>query len=438
MTSIFAFLLFGLAVGNMLFVNHVTIIGAVILAVAVISGTYTCLWLDIAGVIAITSLILLALILSELLYMVFKCYAGYCGANLFAMMYFCVVMFDSGNSWLTISAALLCIPAAILVVTAITPVPFIKWFVSKQTSGTNSYGPICAPNNRKLSDGHLYRNDVAYASQYPNSYMDVYTSAKHSSSPKPTIFYIHGGGYIFGDKADGDPNADSKSLYTYFLPMLDAGYNIVSINYAFAPKYGYLTPIIQALQAMDFLQKQGSYYGVDMSQVILAGASAGGQIAGQLALIHTNPQYAAEIGIAPILPKDSIRGVIFNSALLDVERFSITHNCVFDYFFLLCGRCYFGRGFMRGNKNAIQSSIIRNATEHFPPSYISDGNTSTFYEQASDFHARLDALKVPNTFYFIHKESATLLHGYEIDGSDWADLNMEKQIEFLRTIAKVK
>ena len=53
-------------------------------------------------------------------------------------------------------------------------------------------------------DGLDLAGGIAYADTYPNSFLDIYRT-EDSEGPKPVYFFIHGGGYAWGDKAEGDP-----------------------------------------------------------------------------------------------------------------------------------------------------------------------------------------------------------------------------------------
>lgn len=173
-----------------------------------------------------------------------------------------------------------------------------------------------------------------------------------------------------------------------------------------------------------------------MSQVLFLGGSAGGHLAGQFVNIQTNPDYAELMGVSPVLEKENIKAVIFNSALLDNERFSSTGDVFFDWTFLQCGRAYFDVGFLQGHDNVMQSNVIDNVTSNFPPSYISDGNTGTFDAQARDLCKKLDSLGVMNHVNLHEKSEVVLGHGFESDGSEWAEDNMRQQLAFIDAILK--
>lgn len=61
------------------------------------------------------------------------------------------------------------------------------------------------------------------------------------------------------------------------------------MNYAFAPEYRFPTQTIQLGEALQFLETNADRYGLDMSRVVLAGSSAGGQIVGSYANVRPTP-----------------------------------------------------------------------------------------------------------------------------------------------------
>lgn len=322
----------------------------------------------------------------------------------------------------------------LLIVTAISPKPLITFLQSNSFHVTNSYEQKNTTKRIVNENGDLYINDICYGTEYPNSYLDIYIANNNPSVSRPTVIMIHGGGFVWGDKAEGDPNGNTSGTAQYINSFLDEGYNLVSINYVFAPEYLYPTPMYRISQAVEFLQTNGSKYGIDMSKIIFTGGSAGGHLEGQFVNIQTNEAYAKELGITPVLDKESIVAVIFNSALLDNERFGKTGTAIIDYLFTQCGRTYFNCNRLEGNRNVIQSNVIENMTKDFPACYISDGNTGTFNEQAKELYEKTKALGIISYFNFHEKSEVMLFHGYEQDGSESSIDNMKKQIKFLQQL----
>src|SRR3546814_17115432 len=58
---------------------------------------------------------------------------------------------------------------------------------------------------------------------------------------------------------------------------------------------------------------------IDPDRMILAGDSAGAQIAAQVALITTDPAYAAWVGIAPTLSPDQLCALLLLSGAYDLD-----------------------------------------------------------------------------------------------------------------------
>ena len=274
-----------------------------------------------------------------------------------------------------------------------------------------------------LENGIRLLSGVSYGNQYPNSFLDLYQNTTEDNPP--TFFYIHGGGYAWGGKAEGDPNAQSDTEATAYLQSICAGgWNVVSVNYALAPDYLYPTPILQINQAVRFLQDTDLC--VDMTRVVFSGGSAGGQLAGQYVNLVTNSTYAAEMEIKPALSTEEVLGIVFNSSLLEPESFAHTGDISTDLLFSALGRCYFGT-----DKEVLQQAdIILHLTSDFPSAYITDGNHGTFNAQAERLDEALTGLNIPHTCNFY--PDVQLGHGYDSFLDDpYAQDNLAKTLEFL-------
>ena len=100
--------------------------------------------------------------------------------------------------------------ALILIITVITPTPLVTSMqkYSGMVSGdVNSFQPKAEPTKTTLSDGTLFLSDIQYGEKYPNSYLDIYIPNGDTKTKRPTLFYVHGGGFAWGDKIEGDPLA---------------------------------------------------------------------------------------------------------------------------------------------------------------------------------------------------------------------------------------
>ncbi|ASA20746.1 alpha/beta hydrolase [Paenibacillus donghaensis] len=181
--------------------------------------------------------------------------------------------------------------------------------------------------------------------------------------------FVHGGGFLAGDKALGDPNGATAGIPAYRQIFFDLGYNLVAINYAFSPEYAYPVPVIQMTQAVKFLQENAEKYNLNMAKVVISGGSAGGNIIGKFAAIQTNPAYSQAVGIEPILTNNELKAAIFDSALFDSMRAHKTGNAIVDFAFGEMIRAYMQDSLLKDvDKNYIQSAnFISNVTANYPP-----------------------------------------------------------------------
>ncbi|WP_176460574.1 MULTISPECIES: alpha/beta hydrolase [unclassified Rhodococcus (in: high G+C Gram-positive bacteria)] len=324
------------------------------------------------------------------------------------------------------AAAIALVISVVVVGTAASPAPLIRSLHALGQS--NSFEPD-AQTATAVVDGARLTNDIEYGSTLPNSFLDIYIADDDPSVSRPTYIVIHGGGWIVGDKTDGAPSGNSGGA-SWAGPMLDAGYNVVSVNYAFAPSYRFPTQTIQLGQAVQFLKTNADGYGLDMSRVVLAGTSAGGHIAGSYAAVQTNSDYARALGIEPTIDRNALKALVFESAALDVARAGAPQSPSPSngFFFDIAARSY-----LDTTDRALleQANVIDNVTADFPPSFISDGNTGTFPDQAAELSAALDRAGVANRLNLYSKNEARLDHSFMSVDSEWTDDYTRLKIEFL-------
>ena len=85
-------------------------------------------------------------------------------------------------------------------------------------------------------------------------------------------------------------------------------------------------------------------------------------------------------------------------------------------------------------KGAIQSNLLTYVTSEYPPSFISDDNTGSFYDQARDLYEKLNQLGVKAELNIYPKNEMKLTHGYESFNNEYGQDNMKKMIAFLEKL----
>ncbi len=93
-----------------------------------------------------------------------------------------------------------------------------------------------------------------------------------SDHPTPVLFFIHGGGWMNGD----------KGLFNDGAPYLKAGISVVSINYRFIPQAEadklvppVKGPLLDAARALQFVRSKAAEWNLDKQRIAASGSSAG-------------------------------------------------------------------------------------------------------------------------------------------------------------------
>jgi len=105
--------------------------------------------------------------------------------------------------------------------------------------------------------------------------MDVYLPESADGGPATVFLYIHGGGWMSGDKEAGRGWSDI---------ILREGFALVSINYRFISTSGSSSVSCEDIlddihSAIGYLKNNADAYGIDVSGMAIGGYSAGGHLA---------------------------------------------------------------------------------------------------------------------------------------------------------------
>lgn len=270
----------------------------------------------------------------------------------------------------------------------------------------NSFEPWDQPQRRLNNKGQLYLSDLCYSEKYPNSFFDILYPDGEADASRPTVVYFHGGGFLFGDKSDGDPLAIGKGGVSALLSEICShGYNVVSANYAFAPEYRFPVQIQQANELIRHLVEH-SEYGLDMSRVIISGGSAGADITAIYGLALSDADYAARLGITPPISETDVCALIIDEMSLNTSHMSLGLKI------LLSG--WVGeRNMSRGEKSRL-INVAANFGGKYPPAFLVASNVEPpFRLDEVEMYEKLRACGIAcEEYYRPREEAGDLPHGF--------------------------
>ncbi|TGE18738.1 alpha/beta hydrolase [Staphylococcus petrasii] len=265
----------------------------------------------------------------------------------------------------------------------------------------------------------LFQN-ITYNTHIPGSQLDIMTPTEVDKDSKlPVIFWMHGGGYVAGDKQYKNPLLSQ---------IVEQGYVVVNVNYALAPNFKYPTPLIQMNEAVQFIKNNKEHFPIDLDQVVIGGDSAGAQLTSQFVAMQTNPQLRQEMNFKQQFTPNQLKGAIFFGGFYDMKTVRATEFPRIQMFM----RSYTGKSHWETDfKNISQMSTINQVTKDYPATYLSVGDADPFYSQNIEFYHKLKEESVPVSTLF-YDGSHHLHHQYQfhLDKLESKE-NMKRVLEFL-------
>jgi acetyl esterase/lipase len=263
----------------------------------------------------------------------------------------------------------------------------------------------------------------------PDAVLDVFYPWEFEKTDRmlTTIVWIHGGGFISGGK---------DQIANYLRVIAGKGYVVVGVNYTIAPAARYPTPVRQVNEALAFLVKNAARYHVDPSRIVLAGDSAGAQLAAQTANIVSAPAYAKSVGIVPAIARAQLAGIILYCGIYDAKQLKAEGG--FAGFLRAVGWSYFGSKDFQKLPVAAEFSVVDHVTTDFPPTFISAGNDDPLLPQSlamadalSEKGVRVDRLFFPRGY------QPPLGHEYQFNlDTDAGKLALDDALAFLARLAR--
>jgi acetyl esterase/lipase len=116
------------------------------------------------------------------------------------------------------------------------------------------------------------------------------------AGPRPIVFYVHGGGFRFLSK---------DTHWIMALMFARAGYLVFNVSYRLAPRHPFPAAVEDVCDAWCYMLREAGKYGGDTSRVVVAGESAGANLATTLTLaacyrrVEPHARRVFDVGVVP-------------------------------------------------------------------------------------------------------------------------------------------
>jgi acetyl esterase len=259
----------------------------------------------------------------------------------------------------------------------------------------------------------------------PQAILDIHRPV--STSPdSPVVVWIHGGGFVSGQRSD---------ITNYAKILAGEGFMVINVDYTIAPKVRYPGPVRQVLKALAFLQREQATLSLPSTGFVLAGDSAGAQIAAQTAAVITNDAYAALVGVKPDTEPGRIVGTLLHCGVYDVAGMG-RDGGLLGWFVGSAGWAYSGKRDWREDRYFQTMSLLPHLTAAFPPAFISAGNADPLAPQSRALAAQIQKAGVPvETLFYPADYQPALGHEYQFDlETEAGEIALRKSATWLRQL----
>jgi acetyl esterase/lipase len=242
----------------------------------------------------------------------------------------------------------------------------------------------------------------------PHEVFDLYRpfDAAGGRPVLPAIVWVHGGGFVGGDKSH---------LRGWCCILASRGFAVVAPRYSLAPEVEYPVPVQQVVDLLGFLARESAAVGVDPARLVLAGDSAGAQIAAQAAAVIADQAYADECGVE--VPYDVVApvGAVLCCGPYDLSLVRPGKGLMAD-FETCCMWSYSGNRSFRTSREFATMSVVEYLTPGFPPAFVTVGNADPLAPHTVSLVRALEAQGVAvEQAAFAADHVPALEHEYQFD-----------------------
>lgn len=167
--------------------------------------------------------------------------------------------------------------------------------------------------------------DIAYGDSEMEK-LDTYCVKREDGEKYPVFFYIHGGGFVAGDKHY------RRGLSRW---VAARGFFVVNVNYALGPKEYFPNGVINLVKALNWVGANADKYNLDLDNMCVSGDSAGGYYSAMLACVANNKQLQERFGVSTDV---RFRTAVLNCGIYDINEalskklpFNLTDKVLYDF-----------------------------------------------------------------------------------------------------------
>lgn len=247
----------------------------------------------------------------------------------------------------------------------------------------------------EIEEKIVINKDIVYSNRDENvCLLDTYHIPEEGKK-YPVMLYIHGGGFIAGDKKHR--RGVSKWYASQGLYVFNVNHGLMETTYP--------TPVIDVVNALNYVVDNAQALSLDLDNIFVSGDSSGAYYASMLTACTVNDELCNALGAEK--PKAKIKACVFNCGVYDLEKM-MSKPMALEINYKVFKRL---TGIKKGDYNAWEYASVANPVEQitsdFPPCFIVSAKKDMFcVGQVEPLIEKLESSGVEFVHYQSKKRSA--------------------------------
>lgn len=228
--------------------------------------------------------------------------------------------------------------------------------------------------------------------------LDLFFPEK-SNKKLPILLNIHGGGWFAGDK---------KNYTRVCMATANEGYLVININYRLAPKYNYISQLIDINDVIYWIKHNCDKYNGDYNNLFLMGDSAGAHLVALTTCNYYNKKLKTFLGLRAC--HAIFKGIILYYGVYDLKT---AFESGFPGIKSMI-RSYLGVNTIKTCDFIDLISPINHITDNFPPVFITSGAIDWLHNETLSFITELKKHNIPITEMIFPADEKEAQHVFQL------------------------
>lgn len=248
---------------------------------------------------------------------------------------------------------------------------------------------------------------------------DLYLNSE-AEKPCPVVIYVHGGGWIVGDKKFR--RGFAKTIASHKIAVFN-------INYALSPRHKYPACIKNVFKAIDWIYKNSEKYNLDINNIFLSGESAGAHIAAVCGATLRAEEFKKKIGVNKCYSK--IKGLLLYCGAYNVDTM-VKRPFAAGTFRDMSG---LDLSEIKSYEYYKELSPVNYIDKNFPPTFLVSSKHDIFcYGQDKEIIEKFNQFKIPYHWFYA-KTMFNSVHCFQLSlKTNNSKRCIEKSVKFIKAI----